>query len=297
MGTDRPRIQAYVEPELYNYYQGWKQERGIEGDSAALNELLREFFGEKVIRSEITSPGLSKEDIEELIAQDCEAGLEEIKREIASKLPTKPEIDAKVDDYLEEKFKELNVFRVEFKNEVWLQLKSQFAIWNQTLQEGLLRVNGRLDAVEDKLDIKDGMPSLLQEALHTVEQQRWVIEDLLGKSKGELPGELLDEMRSPQDASTQPEDLNQPEVDVEQAFQQKLEPQAEEEIEKTEESNLPSELLTQTELAKRLNCHKSLISRHKKGADFASWSRGKDPDGVAWQYDRKKERFLPVGGA
>lgn len=286
MATDRPRIQVYIDPELYKHYQDWKQERGIEKDSAAFNELLKEFFGEKVIQSEIANPGYAKEDIEELIAEECQAGLNQIKEEVAAKLPTKQQIDARVDDYLDEKFKELNVFRMEFKTEVWLQLKNQFAIWNKTLQEGLSRVNARIEAVEDKLDIKDGMPSLLQEALHTVEQQRWVIEDLLSKSKGELGSESLDETRSPQE----PPGLVEESSEVESS-----------EVEAVKKSELPDESpdklpdkLSQTELAQRLNCHKSQVSRHSKQSDFEEWTKERDPDAIAWNYDPKSKRYLSV---
>ncbi len=56
----------------------------------------------------------------------------------------------------------------------------------------------------------------------------------------------------------------------------------------------PSKPLTQTELAKRLNCHKSVVSRHKLLSDFEEWSKGHDPDAIAWRYDREKKVFVPV---
>lgn len=263
MATDRPRIQAYIDPDLYNRYQDWKKEKGFDKESPAINELLREFFGEKV-QSEIASPALNKEDIEELIAEECEIGLRKIRQEAVDKLSTIPEINA----------------RVEAQVQTWMDEKAEdwMLRLGQKFCDRIYALEQKLQAVEDKLDIKDGMPSLLQEALHTVEQQRWVIEDLLSKSSGESP----DGTRSPQEP---------PDIVQEQSQAESSDPES------IEQGELPSELsseLTQTELAKRLDCNKSQISRKKGAPDFEEWTRERDPDAIGWRYDPVSKQYLAL---
>lgn len=65
MPTDRPRIQAYVEPHLYELFEQWKLSQGIDKDSAALNALLAEFFKTESI-DPIPAP-LPTEDIEKIV--------------------------------------------------------------------------------------------------------------------------------------------------------------------------------------------------------------------------------------
>ena len=45
MGTDKPRLQVYIEPQLYRAFIEWRKERGIDKDSLALNELIKEHLG------------------------------------------------------------------------------------------------------------------------------------------------------------------------------------------------------------------------------------------------------------
>lgn len=52
--------------------------------------------------------------------------------------------------------------------------------------------------------------------------------------------------------------------------------------------------LTQADLAKRLDIHPSTVGRRKTGAEFPEWSQSKDPEGVAWKYLAKTEKFVPV---
>ncbi|MCU0534118.1 MAG: hypothetical protein MUD14_09505 [Hydrococcus sp. Prado102] len=53
-------------------------------------------------------------------------------------------------------------------------------------------------------------------------------------------------------------------------------------------------MLTQADLAKRLDIHPSTVGRRKMGSDFPEWSQSKDPEGVAWKYLAKTEKFVPV---
>jgi len=52
-------------------------------------------------------------------------------------------------------------------------------------------------------------------------------------------------------------------------------------------------LLSQVELAKRLNVHPNTVSKWKLKADFPEWSSQKDPGAIAWQYCRENKRFFP----
>ena len=45
MATDKPRIQAFLEPEVYQALTDWQQKRGIPKNSEAVNQILKEYFG------------------------------------------------------------------------------------------------------------------------------------------------------------------------------------------------------------------------------------------------------------
>lgn len=51
--------------------------------------------------------------------------------------------------------------------------------------------------------------------------------------------------------------------------------------------------LTQVELAKRLNVHPTTVSKWKTKPGFPEWSRDKDPEAIAWNYDTATKRFAP----
>lgn len=65
MPSIKPKIQGYVEEEIFQAFQQWKAEQGIESISDALNELLKRFFGFE--KATPPSGGLNKEEIEALI--------------------------------------------------------------------------------------------------------------------------------------------------------------------------------------------------------------------------------------
>ncbi|NJR17677.1 MAG: hypothetical protein HC785_19460 [Calothrix sp. CSU_2_0] len=52
--------------------------------------------------------------------------------------------------------------------------------------------------------------------------------------------------------------------------------------------------LIQSELAKRLNVYSSTVFKRRDDADFPEWSRSRDPDNIAWRYDRKTREFFPI---
>ncbi len=57
---------------------------------------------------------------------------------------------------------------------------------------------------------------------------------------------------------------------------------------------LDKEELTQTQLAKRLLVESSTIFRQKNKDGFEEWSRTKDPDGLAWSYNKELKRFQSI---
>lgn len=52
--------------------------------------------------------------------------------------------------------------------------------------------------------------------------------------------------------------------------------------------------LIQSELAKRLGVYSSTVFKRRDDRDFPEWSRNRDPDGIAWRYDRKAREFFPI---
>jgi FtsZ-binding cell division protein ZapB len=63
-------------------------------------------------------------------------------------------------------------------------------------------------------------------------------------------------------------------------------------------TNKPVDKLTGAELGRRLGYRDhSYVLRIKAKANFAEWSRSKDPDHIGWQYDPKSKLFQPVTNA
>lgn len=62
-------------------------------------------------------------------------------------------------------------------------------------------------------------------------------------------------------------------------------------------STVPPAPLTQSALAKRLGCSDKAIQKHReKGSKekFATWSRDRDPDGIAWAWEGGGRRGHPL---
>ncbi|BAW97425.1 hypothetical protein NIES970_23770 [[Synechococcus] sp. NIES-970] len=55
----------------------------------------------------------------------------------------------------------------------------------------------------------------------------------------------------------------------------------------------PPPPMIQTELAKRFSVHPSTLNKRRKKANFAEWSKVKDPDNIPWRYDPKTKQFSP----
>lgn len=248
MPTDRPRLQAYLEPELHQRFAEWKALRGIAKDSEALNGLLAEYFG--VSSSPPTPSQVPQEAIEKIVRD------------------------------------EVNVL---FKN----RMEEDADFWVNRLSE-------RLDTVEQSLERFiscshrqiDELKGDLGERLAACEDS---LEILLSESPSDLPGAEND-TRSPEQLSSE----EAPGLEGEDSQKADLEGDTAEAIEKDSliSSDLPgnSPGVNLTQLARRLGVSKSVISNRKNRADFEEWSKGKDPEGVAWRYHPGSQKFYPVEG-
>jgi hypothetical protein len=55
------------------------------------------------------------------------------------------------------------------------------------------------------------------------------------------------------------------------------------------------EIISQVDLAKRLDVHASTIYKRRSDLSFVEWTRNRDPEGVAWGYSRDTKEFYRVG--
>jgi hypothetical protein len=51
------------------------------------------------------------------------------------------------------------------------------------------------------------------------------------------------------------------------------------------------EVISQADLAKRLDVHASTIYKRRSDVSFAEWTRNRDPEGFAWGYSRESKEF------
>lgn len=361
MATDRPRIQAYVEPAIHDSFLKWKHLRGVAKDSEALNQLLAEYFGVSS-QSPIPNPQFSMtEEIQEYIEERCGEWATRIKAALAEKLPSRSAIGDRVAE-------EINA-RIEQQSEFWYNklcerlyiVEQRLDALRDKLNEGIEKLALRLDAAEDSLEVilsdspsdsltqsgdtrspeplpKDEAPGLEEGDSPIAEVEGDTEEEFVEDSLVaiELPSESLEETSGGEEPPFNQGDTFEwwgEEVRVERigtltlychytqgdparnisytrvSFEEARNIKTE--MEEAQPSELPQELpgdsslskanlvaiaapLTQTELAKRLLCHKSIISRHKESGNFEGWSRERDPDAIAWRYDRKKKLFVPI---
>lgn len=262
MPTERPRIQAYLEPELHNHFLEWKRELGIAKDSEALNVLLAEYFGVSPHSPFPNSHSLTKEEINETIGNSLKSFGQVLDLRLNA-------FQAQIDS--------LKQLEMQAGTVQWLKL--QIADISDVLNKfkgDLGGLGDRLDAAEDSLEVvlSDSRSDLLTP-----------VED--ARSPEQIPQAEAPGLEEGTEGGTEEELAGEPLVTVEPISDSLTK------LSKAELTALLSPL-TQTELAKRLLCHKSMISRYKEKVDFQLWSRARDPDAIAWRYDRKKQKFFPV---
>jgi ParB family chromosome partitioning protein len=96
----------------------------------------------------------------------------------------------------------------------------------------------------------------------------------------EETAEVLDERKTP---SSEPVDESRPDGKEEPLHQ------GSEAIDELLNSSL-----THTQMVERLGVKSSTLGDAKKKANFASWSKSKDPDAIAWQWVTESKRFVPL---
>jgi hypothetical protein len=55
------------------------------------------------------------------------------------------------------------------------------------------------------------------------------------------------------------------------------------------------EIISQADLAKRLDVHASTIYKRRSDVSFAEWTRNRDPEGIAWGYAPDSKEFYRLG--
>jgi hypothetical protein len=55
-----------------------------------------------------------------------------------------------------------------------------------------------------------------------------------------------------------------------------------------------SQILIQSDLAKRLDVHSSTVYKRRDDPDFSEWTRSRDPEGIAWKFLPETKEFAPV---
>lgn len=197
MTTERPRIQAYLDEELYERFKKWKREHGIKKDSEALNGLLAEYFGV----SQFPIPN--------------------------SQSPTVDELRILIQEELRDSGKQnfIEGIKLEAQAMIAQQIAESKSFWQaagDSFREMLERQQVQIQALEKRI-----------EALISV---------------SDLPSEPLGELGN-------------------------------------------------NALARRLGVNGSTVLKNRDKPTFEEWTRGKDPDAIAWKYDDRLKLFIPLGAS
>jgi hypothetical protein len=80
----------------------------------------------------------------------------------------------------------------------------------------------------------------------------------------------------------------------EQTVATNVEPTPATETTQTPSADVPSVTILQSELAKRLDVHSSTVYKRRSEANFADWTRNRDPEGLAWGYDEASKEYYRV---
>lgn len=365
MPSIKPKIQGYVEEEIFQAFQQWKAEEGIEGMSDALNELFKRFFGfEKPVPA---AGGLGKEEIEALIDAKLtalytwarfaeekinkmewrlkmepeeslmdspqspleESGVvEESKGDCGEspfeeEAPQEPEEEPPLSS-LEQEDLETNPLPIPPQSPVPLTGLKQ-----SELERRLQIAKGTLTKRRNRDDFKDWSrghdPNGEEESpldspqspLIDENKNNWKVGDKLTDSLGSL-AEIIElnaaGLRVNWLGGTVPnpptgkgiwydwirdkEIITQLEV-IALASKSPLSSLEQEDLEANPlptppQSPVPLTGLKQLELERRLQIAKGTLTKRRNRDDFKEWSRGHDPDGIAWQWDPIARKYLAV---
>lgn len=282
MPSIKPKIQGYVEPELFSVFEQWRIEQG-KGISEALNDLLKEFFGFKIS----PSGGLRQEDVEDLIEKKIigvEQKIQHLENERLQKL---------VEGAL-----------VAYSMPLLLRLEAVEQIIKPI--EGLAEISHPLPE-----SVGDSLQSPLEELEKESEPSSLEVEDAQANSLPEISlqspsysadnyprrgdrfctshgkeGEIIKIWPENPKYEIQWDGLALPKrhdlADLQVMGACRI------------PSPIPLEGLKQAELEKRLGIAKGTLTKRRGRPDFKEWSQGHDPDGIAWTWDAIARKYLAV---
>ncbi|AFZ22364.1 hypothetical protein [Allocoleopsis franciscana] len=296
MGTDKPRIQSYLEPEVYRDLQEFQALQGLR-ESAAVNQILKEYFGwsdSSASISSFQSPSLDELKLliqEELWGEGKSDFIDGIKAHaknvIAEEVTEAKEYWHSIDTRERVDRHQIEIAKLQERIETLEKICQPIeeAESQQNHSGGLQEIQDRLEALEDSVEL------LLNEPATPTSNS-------------------LDLTRSPlstaryENVKLLPEAISVPIIEA-------IEGGKVQEVD--ELSNLPSELnlsqlavedfqwtgdnaieLNLSQLARRLGISKSVLSRRKSQADFLEWSKAnkaKDPEGRTWHYNPERQIF------
>lgn len=277
MPSIKPKIQGYVEEEIFQAFQQWKAEQGIESISDALNELLKRFFGFEKATPAVG--GLNKEEIEALIEVKLAAihtwvrFAEEKINEFEWRLKMEPGqspleesgvVEESKGDYEESLLEERNW---KIGDRVRVLCKSSY--------------QGRLGSIID-FDERLGWHVAVDRWWEAVGVAESAIDERQRRA-GNIWCDPSDMELMPQESEEQPPLSSLEQEDLE-ANPLPIPPQ----------SPVPLEGLKQSDLERRLKTAKGILSKRRSKPDFKEWSRERDPDKIAWQWDAIARKYLAV---
>ncbi len=294
MPTDRPRIQAYLDPVIYDLLLGWKKQRGITKESEAINQILAEYFG---VENSTAPAQIDPEQIRVLAAAECQAWANKLLVTINSKLEV---IGIRLDTL------ESIVKPIEGLAELSRDLPRELPDESPELE----------DDAEEELPSESLQESPSENTPEEAEgdsPKEWQIEDrvrvLCASSYQGMAGTIVkyeealgwgvhvDQWWKAAGVSESAIDERQKKASCIWCNAHEMERLEELPSDLPESHSLPADIpesLNAADLAKRLVTAKSTVSRRKEEPDFEEWSKRKDPEAIAWRYDRKNQKFIPM---
>lgn len=278
MATDKPRIQAFLEPEVYQALTDWQQKRGIPKNSEAVNQILKEYFGLSAESPEFASSPNS-EELRLLIQEelwgagksDFIDGLRVEAQAIIAKEVTEAKeywraLDLKETIARQQAQIEALVYHVKQLEEICKPI------------EGLAELSKPLE--------KDDISDIADEELRQDDDSEMEAPPF---EKGETFLFWGDEVRVERigKETLYCHYLTKPNVSyIRIPFAIAKDIKA--------VSELPSDSLSElnlSQLARHFGISKSVISRRKSRSDFEEWSKTIDPEGKTWTYDPERQIF------
>lgn len=287
MPSNKPKLQIYIDPDVEPHLKEWRANREPLTDSAALNELLREFFG--IHKERGTEIFDWRWAIKEAIAPVL-GKIEAIERQLA----TGDEVYSASFSELEIKFEEIDK-RI---GEIEVQLEQE----RESPQLGINQ-----EAMEAEIDSLKEFPEEI--SLEDCQEKAIAILEAqfgqLSKAKLELypEAQLMDIIF-----------ITSPLLNIEQAEEilrrilaaipatpplHEILGTEEDEVELNLEGDSPQESpqkspleeLSHGELVQRLKTNKNTLRSKRNQPGFASWAQQRDNRGLIWRWDSERKIY------